>query len=93
MRRLGGQKPSFETIVATASHSALPHAHPTSEPIRNNQLLLIDMGTTQAGYTSDMTRTVFMGRPTSTIKRLYASVLRAQWKASRRFAPVSRPVK
>jgi Xaa-Pro aminopeptidase len=29
MRRLGAQKPSFETIVAAGERSALPHAHPT----------------------------------------------------------------
>lgn len=81
MRRLGGEKPSFETIVATGVHSALPHAHPTAEPIGVNQLLLIDMGTTRAGYTSDMTRTVFVGQPGSRVKRLYAAVLEAQLAA------------
>ena len=29
MRRLGAEKPSFETIVAAGVRSALPHAQPT----------------------------------------------------------------
>jgi Xaa-Pro aminopeptidase len=36
------------------------------------------MGATLEGYASDMTRVVFLGRPSSRIKRLYNAVLEAQ---------------
>ncbi|MBI3679025.1 MAG: aminopeptidase P family protein [Acidobacteria bacterium] len=81
MRRLGAEKTAFETIVASGPRSALPHARPTSTPIPPDQLLLIDMGATQDGYTSDMTRTVFLGNPSARWKTAYEAVLEAQLAA------------
>ncbi len=78
MRRNGAEKPSFETIVAAGVRSALPHAHPTSHRIANGELLLIDMGATVNGYTSDMTRVAYLGTPPQKIKRMYRAVLEAQ---------------
>jgi Xaa-Pro aminopeptidase len=81
MRKLGAEKPAFETIVAGGARSALPHAQPSSKILGSNELLLIDMGATLAGYASDMTRVVFLGRPGSRIKRIYEAVLEAQLAA------------
>jgi Xaa-Pro aminopeptidase len=78
MRRQGAEKPSFDTIVASGPRSALVHAQPTSEPAGANQLLLIDMGATRNGYVSDMTRTLFLGRPGRKVRNMYDSVLMAQ---------------
>ena len=57
MRKLGAEKPSFDTIVASGVRSALPHAHPTRAAIERG-VLLIDMGAFENGYASDMTRTL-----------------------------------
>jgi len=81
MRKLGAEKPAFETIVAGGSRSALPHAQPSAKILGRNELLLIDMGATLAGYASDMTRVVFLGRPGGRIKRIYEAVLEAQLAA------------
>ena len=81
MRRLGAEKPSFETIVASSVRSALPHARPTDAVLRPRQLLLIDMGAFQDGYASDMTRMLFLGVPGARVKRLYRAVLEAQLAA------------
>jgi len=78
MRRHGAEKPSFDTIVASGPRSALVHAQPTCEPAGSNQLLLIDMGATRDGYVSDMTRTLFLGRPGRKVRNMYDSVLMAQ---------------
>ncbi|MBL8231686.1 MAG: aminopeptidase P family protein [Bryobacterales bacterium] len=78
MRKLGAEGPSFETIVAAGPRAALPHARPTRNPISGDQLLLIDMGSTQDGYTSDMTRTVFVGSASPKWKKRYGAVLEAQ---------------
>lgn len=53
---------SFPIIVASGSHSALPHAKPRNVVIKNNVPLLIDMGAIYKGYSSDMTRTFWIGR-------------------------------
>ncbi len=78
MRALGAEKPAFDTIVATGPRTALPHAHPTSNKLAGNELLLIDMGATVDGYTSDMTRMAFAGEPSKRIRQLYKAVLEAQ---------------
>ncbi len=81
MRRLGAERPAFETIVAAGERSALPHARPEAHAIAPNQMLLIDMGATQDGYTSDMTRMLFVGTPPAKVRRLYDAVLEAQLAA------------
>jgi Xaa-Pro aminopeptidase len=81
MRRLGAEKPSFETIVAAGERSALPHAHPTGAILKQGQLVLIDMGAFQEGYASDMTRMLFLGEPGARVRRLYRAVLEAQLAA------------
>jgi Xaa-Pro aminopeptidase len=81
MRRLGAEKPSFETIVASGERAALPHAHPTGAILKSGQPVLIDMGAFQDGYASDMTRMLFLGAPSARLKRLYRAVLEAQMAA------------
>jgi Xaa-Pro aminopeptidase len=78
MRRLGAEKPSFETIVAGGARSALPHAQPTVAALESGQLVVVDMGAVQDGYCSDMTRMLFLGSPSAKVKRTYRAVLEAQ---------------
>ena len=81
MRRLGAEKAAFETIVATGIRTALPHAQPSQQKAALNELLLIDMGSCQNGYMSDMTRMLFLGRPSRQVRSMYNSVLEAQLAA------------
>lgn len=81
MHMAGAEKPAFDTIVASGPRSALPHAHPTMHPVGEDELLLIDMGATLDGYTSDMTRVAFMGDPPRRIRKLYDAVAEAQLAA------------
>jgi Xaa-Pro aminopeptidase len=81
MRRLGAEKPAFETIVAAGARSALPHAQPTSAPMLQGDLVVVDMGAFVDGYASDMTRMLFIGSPNARVKRTYKAVLEAQLAA------------
>jgi Xaa-Pro aminopeptidase len=81
MRRLGAEKPSFETIVAGGERSALPHAQPTAARLQPGGLVVVDMGAIQDGYCSDMTRMLFIGTPDAKVKRTYRAVLEAQLAA------------
>ena len=81
MRALGAEKAAFETIVACGPRTALPHAHPTAHRLGENELLLIDMGASQEGYASDMTRVAHSGTPPKRIVRMYKAVLEAQMAA------------
>ncbi len=81
MLRLGAEKPAFETIVASGIRTALPHARPTSALLGANALVLVDMGAQAEGYSSDMTRMLFLGRPSAKVKHLHRAVLQAQLAA------------
>lgn len=78
IRRLGAERPSFETIVASGPRTALPHAQPSPRRIGNGDLLLIDMGASQEGYASDMTRMLSIGRAPRKLGGMYRAVLEAQ---------------
>ncbi len=78
MRRLGAEKPSFETIVAGGTRSARPHAQPTAARLQSGDLVVVDMGAVEDGYCSDMTRMLFLGAASAKVKRTYRAVLEAQ---------------
>jgi Xaa-Pro aminopeptidase len=78
MRRRGASAPSFETIVASGPNGALPHARPTSRPIGEGELVVIDFGATVDGYHSDMTRTLSVGTPDSELVALVDAVFASQ---------------
>lgn len=81
MRAAGAEKNAFETIVASGARSALPHAHPSLKKVEAGELVLIDMGATLDGYTSDMTRMLNLGAPNRQNRELHAAVLEAQLAA------------
>jgi Xaa-Pro aminopeptidase len=87
MKQKGASRPSFETIVATGPHSAWAHARPSSNPLRKSQLVVLDQGAILHGYCSDMTRTVFLGRASAHVRRLYRAVLAAQEAARAAIRP------
>lgn len=77
-RLLGAEGMSFETIVASGARSALPHGRATDIPLPRRGFLTLDFGIIHKGYCSDMTRTVFLGKPKSNERSIYQAVLEAQ---------------
>lgn len=78
MRELGASSPSFETIVASGPHSALPHARPTQRLIGRGEPVVIDFGARVDGYCSDMTRTRCVGTPDDEMRNIFDAVAHAQ---------------
>lgn len=62
---LGGDRLSFETIVASGPNGALPHAKPTDRVIESGDMVTIDFGVFKDEYCSDMTRSFFVGEATN----------------------------
>jgi len=78
LRRGGFEKPSFDTIVASGPHAAMPHARPDDRVLAAGDLVVLDFGGVHDGYCVDLTRTVSVGDPGPEARRLYAAVAEAQ---------------
>jgi len=72
---------SFRPIVAFGKNSAIPHHQTGNRKLTTDNIILLDFGVKLNNYCSDMTRTVFLGKPTSEQKKMYQTVLNAQQKA------------
>jgi Xaa-Pro aminopeptidase len=81
MKRHGAAKVSFDLIVASGSRSALPHGIASEKRIRRNEFLVFDLGAILRGYSSDFTRTVFIGRPPARARKIYQIVRESQESA------------
>lgn len=79
----GGDDLAFEPIVAAGPNAALPHAEPSEREIRKGEPILFDFGSKWRGYCSDLSRTVFLGRPTDRFKEVYSLVRQAQLQAEK----------
>jgi Xaa-Pro aminopeptidase len=78
MRLRGASGPSFESIIASGAHGALPHAQPRDAEIERGTLLTVDIGALLDGYCSDCTRTFAVGAPSDEAREVYEVVLGAQ---------------
>lgn len=78
LKKGGCKKIPFETIVASGSNSAMPHARPTEKKLNKGDLVIIDWGGEADGYFSDMTRTLLIdGKNINKKKEIYYIVLEA----------------
>ena len=74
----GGDKVSFDPIVAAGSNGSRPHAVPGDQIVDTGMFITMDFGCKVEGYCSDMTRTVALGQPTEEMEEVYNAVLAAQ---------------
>ena len=81
LRRVGFERPAFETIVASGPNSALPHARPGSRVLQEGDGVVLDFGGVYDGYCVDSTRTVQLGDAGTDFRRLFAAVAEAQQAA------------
>ncbi|MFC2025385.1 M24 family metallopeptidase [Chloroflexota bacterium] len=81
LRENGSQTIPFDVIVASGPNSALPHAKPSQRQIESGEPVLMDIGARIEGYSSDISRTICLGPPDDTFKKVYDTVLGAQLAA------------
>jgi Xaa-Pro aminopeptidase len=86
-RTAGAEGVSFPTIILSGKRSALPHGRPSQQPIRSGGFVLCDFGVILAGYCSDRTRTVHVGRSAPEARRVYQAVRESQQAALAVVAP------
>jgi len=80
-RCAGAEGMSFPTILASGPRSAIVHGRASSARIPRRGFVVCDFGVILAGYCSDRTRTVHVGRPSKQARQLYEAVLEAQQAA------------
>ena len=81
MRDFGSDAISFDTIVAAGPNGAMAHHQPTDYVIKQGDPIVIDMGAKVGGYCSDLSRSISVGEPDETFKKIYDTVLGAQLTA------------
>ncbi len=87
MRRGGAERLAFPLIAVSGARSALPHGSPTDKEIADGDFVTFDYGVRLAGYCSDATRTVIVGKATDEQRKVYDAVRRAQEAAVEAVAP------
>ena len=81
MRDAGADAISFDTIVAAGPNGAMAHHQPTDYIIKQSDPIVIDMGAKVGGYCSDLSRSIAVGEPDETFKKIYDIVLGSQLTA------------
>jgi len=64
--------------VQVGEFSALPHGSVQPQKIREGTIVLIDDGCKVEGYTSDISRTMVLGKPTDKMRKVFDIVHKAQ---------------
>lgn len=83
----GGEKLSFDSIIAFGKSSSMPHYRASNTALKANQIVLVDIGVVVDGYASDMTRVFFFGKPDPRLEKIYDIVLDAQQKSIKAIKP------
>jgi Xaa-Pro aminopeptidase len=71
--------PSFSTITGFAANGAIVHyrsSHKTNKTIKGNNLFLLDSGSQYFYGTTDVTRTIAIGKISNFKKKIYSNVLK-----------------
>ena len=78
LRRVGFDKPAFDTIVAAGPNSAVPHYRAGDRRLSEGDLVVMDFGGMLDGYAVDLTRTITIGQPRGRERQLLEHVAAAQ---------------
>jgi Xaa-Pro aminopeptidase len=77
----GAEKASFELLVSSGSHSAIPHHRAGNKKIVPGDVVVLDFGCKVEGYCSDTTRTIACKEASAEVKEIYEIVKSAQQNA------------
>jgi Xaa-Pro aminopeptidase len=87
LRRFGAKGCSFPPIIAVGPRAALPHATPTEKKIGEDDFVLIDWGSHEGLYMSDLTRILVTGKISPKLRKIYNIVLKAQLAGIKAIGP------
>jgi Xaa-Pro aminopeptidase len=90
IRKHGSTGSSFDPIVAFEKNASMPHYRPKNIKLKNNQMVLFDVGCVFKHYRTDMTRIFFHGTPNPTLLRMASLVKQAKDIAVQKCCPGSK---
>ena len=76
-----------EASLNIDEYTALPHGSRQPQTLREGSILMLDDGCPVEGYTSDITRTFVLGKPTDKMKKVFDLVRNAQTAALKAARP------
>jgi Xaa-Pro aminopeptidase len=91
LRRVGFDRPAFDTIVASGPNAASPHARAGSRKLEAGDLVVMDFGGVLDGYCTDLSRTVIVGPRGDRQQRAITQVIDAQLAAFNAVRPGELP--
>lgn len=77
-RRHGLNGHAYSPIVAAGANACTLHYGKNAEPLKNGELILLDVGANAGGYAADITRTYSRGEATGRQRAVHDAVERAQ---------------
>ncbi|KON27071.1 hypothetical protein AC481_05835 [miscellaneous Crenarchaeota group archaeon SMTZ-80] len=86
-RKKGSKRMAFDTITSFGQNSANPHNEPSEKKLRQGDIVMIDFGPRCNGYCSDITRTIFKGKPTKKAESIFKIVAEAHDRAASAIKP------
>jgi Xaa-Pro aminopeptidase len=79
MRDKGAEKMAWDPfIVAAGKNASMAHWGASSTKIKKGDLVQLDYGCSYQGYVCDISRVIFIGKPSEEQKRIYSLVIEAQ---------------
>ncbi len=78
LHKFGSQGLPFEPIVASGIHGAHPHHSPSKKKLKKGKTIIIDCGARFDGYSSDITRTIVLGKMSKEHKHIFNVVYNAK---------------
>jgi len=87
-RERGASELAFATIVGSGRNAALPHCIPGGDPLRQDDLVLVDAGCRVQDYCADQTRTLWLGK---NVSARFRDTLQAVQEAQRLAIALIRP--
>ncbi|MFW6195809.1 MAG: M24 family metallopeptidase [Thermoplasmatota archaeon] len=87
MESLGAEGQSFEPFAMSGNHSWMPHRSSTDKELKKGDLTLLDMGMMWDGYSTDMTRTFMVGKPSEEQEDMFEAAAEAQKAAIEALGP------
>ncbi len=87
MRVAGGQQRGIRAAVLSGAHASHPFTEPGTSRISGDDLVVLDITVSHAGYFGEVARTIHLGNPSDKQRKLFDYVNNATRKLEKRLKP------